>query len=175
MKEHDTAHPEPFLLRDGREVMIRRIQPDDAERLAALNDHASRETLRLRFFTPMRRVDEKTLHHFAEVDFDRRAAFVAMFPVQDEIVAVGRYEAIDDHSAEVAFIVLDELQGQGLATELLQHLAALARARGFDTFRAMVLSENTGMLDVFRRSGYPTTVHSDGGIEQVRMAIADER
>jgi len=170
-RTHETKRPEQFLLRDGRELVIRRIQPDDARRLAALADHLSAEALRLRFFTPIRHFDEQTLRHFAEVDFDRRAAFVAMFPVQDEVVAVGRYEAFDEHSAEVAFVVLDELHGLGLASELLQHLAALGRKRGFRNFAAMVLAENGEMLDVFRHSGFPMTMSFDAGITKVDMAI----
>jgi len=170
-RTHETTRPEVFQLRDGRELIIRRIQPDDARRLAALTDHLSPEALRLRFFTPVRRLDEPTLRHFSEVDFDRRAAFVALFPVQDEVVAVGRYEAFDEHSAEVAFVVLDELHGLGLASELLQHLAALGRRRGFDLFTAMVLAENGDMLDVFRNSGFAMTTSVEAGITQVRMAI----
>ncbi|MGH2634344.1 MAG: GNAT family N-acetyltransferase [Tepidiformaceae bacterium] len=169
---HETTRPEAFVLRDGRELVIRRIQPDDARRLAALTEHLSAEALRLRFFTPVRHLDEQTLRHFSEVDFERRAAFVATFPIQDEVVAVGRYEAFDEHSAEVAFVVLDELHGLGLASELLQHLAALGRQRGFDLFTAMVLAENSEMLDVFRHSGFPMTTSFEAGVTQVRMAIA---
>lgn len=168
---HETQRPEAFGLRDGREVVIRRMQPDDTSRLAAFVDHLSAEALRLRFFTAVRRLDESTLRHFAEVDFDRRAAFVAMFPVQDEVVAVGRYEAVDAMTAEVAFVVLDELQGLGLASELLQHLAALGRERGYHRFTATVLSENTEMLDVFRHSGFPMTTAFEAGVTRVSMEL----
>jgi GNAT superfamily N-acetyltransferase len=169
---HETTKPEPFRLRDGRAVIVRRIRPDDAPRLGELAARLSPRALRLRFFTPVKTFSTQRLKSFAEVDFVRRAAFVVTFPESNDVLAVGRYEAESDTLAEVAFIVLDELQGYGLASELLQHLAVLARANGFERFTALTLAENREMLDVFRASGYPMTVHFEGGVERVLMDIS---
>ena len=54
----------------------------------------------------------------------------------------------------------DEMQGRGLATVLLAHLAQVASARGITTFTATVLPENRRMISVFRESGFPVEVHS---------------
>jgi GNAT superfamily N-acetyltransferase len=170
-RPHETMKDEPFRLRDGRPVVVRRIRPDDAPRLGAFAARLSAKALRLRFFTPVRTFSAERLQSFAEVDFVRRAAFVVTFPGQDEILAVGRYEAETDTLAEVAFIVQDELQGNGLASELLQHLGVLARKNGFTQFTAMVLAENSEMLEVFRSSGYPMAVSFEGGVERVVMEI----
>ena len=68
--------------------------------------------------------------------------------------------------AEVAFAVADEMQGRGLATVLIAHLAQVASARGITTFTATVLPENRRMISVFRESGFPVEVHaSPDGIE----------
>ena len=68
--------------------------------------------------------------------------------------------------AEVAFAVADEMQGRGLATVLIAHLAQVASARGVTTFTATVLPENRRMISVFRESGFPVEVHaSPDGIE----------
>ena len=68
--------------------------------------------------------------------------------------------------AEVAFAVADEMQGRGLATVLIAHLAQVAAARGVTTFTATVLPENRRMISVFRESGFPVEVHSSPeGIE----------
>lgn len=152
-------------------MVIRRIRPDDAPRLGDFAARLSPNALRLRFFTPVRSFSTKRLQGFAEVDFVRRAAFVVTFPESEEILAVGRYEAQDETLAEVAFIVQDELQGNGLATELLQHLAVLARANGFEELTALTLSENHEMLDVFHASGYPMTASFEGGVKRVVMDI----
>lgn len=168
---HETTGPEPFRLRDGRELSIRRIRPDDAPRLGDFASRLSPNALRLRFFTPIHSLDPKFLERLANVDFCERAAFVATFPGEDEIVAVGRYADDGDGVAEVAFTVLDELQGNGIASELLSHLAQLARANGYEEFTATLLAENVDMMDVFRHSGFPLKAVVHGGVEAVRMRI----
>ena len=56
--------------------------------------------------------------------------------------------------AEAAFAVDDRLQGKGIATLLLERLAAFASANGFTRFQATTMAENTAMIDVFRDSGF---------------------
>ncbi|MGE5165551.1 MAG: N-acetyltransferase family protein [Sphingobacteriales bacterium] len=72
---------------------------------------------------------------------------------RDAIVAGGRYIVEKPSSAEVAFVVVDDYQGQGIGAILLRHLAALAREAGLKEFTAEVLPDNTPMLKVFERSG----------------------
>lgn len=168
---HSTSAGEPFRLRDGREMIIRRIQPDDAERLMAFHRTLSARTRRFRFFSPMKELEPHFATRLANVDFVSRAAFLAVFADSGEMGAVGRYERDGPASAEVAFVVHDSLQGQGLGTELLQHLASLARAHSFQTFTAAVLSDNVDMLDVFRHSGFPLRMVGEGGVTRVLMDI----
>lgn len=168
---HSTSKPEPFRLRDGREMVIRRIAPDDAERLIAFHRTLSARTRRFRFFSAMKELDPGFATRLANVDFSSRAAFLAIFADTGEMGAVGRYERDGPASAEVAFVVHDSLQGQGLGTELLQHLAVLARAQAIETFTAMVLSDNIDMLDVFRHGGFPLRMVAEGGVTRVVMDI----
>jgi GNAT superfamily N-acetyltransferase len=151
------------------------MRPDDAGRIAEFVARLSPEARRLRFFTPVRRLEARFIEHLVNMDFVTRAAFVVTFPGSDDILAVGRYEAESEDSAEVAFVVQDELQGQGVATELLHHLAVLARANGLSRFTALMLAENTDMLHVFQHSGYPITVKFEGGVELAEMEIGERR
>jgi GNAT superfamily N-acetyltransferase len=74
------------------------------------------------------------------------------------IVAGGRYVVVKSGTAELAFAVIDQYQGQGIGAALLRHLVAIARARGLETLIAEVLSENLPMLNVFQKSGLPMAV-----------------
>jgi GNAT superfamily N-acetyltransferase len=168
---HEVARAEPFRLRDGREMIIRRIGPDDAPRLVAFHRTLSARTRRFRFFSPMRELSPEFATRLANVDFVSRAAFLAVFAEDGAMGAVARYERDAPLSAEVAFVVHDSLQGQGLGTELLQHLAVLARSHAFETFTAVVLSDNIDMLDVFRHSGFPLRAVLEGDVTRVTMDI----
>ena len=68
------------------------------------------------------------------------------------IAGGGRYIVIKPGQAEVAFAVVDQFQGQGIGTALLQHLSSLAREAGLREFVAEVLPENAAMLKVFEKS-----------------------
>ena len=63
-------------------------------------------------------------------------------------------------SAEVAFLVADAWQGQGISTILLAHLADVADRHGISTFTAEVLPANHRMIEVFRESGFPVEMRS---------------
>ena len=63
--------------------------------------------------------------------------------------------AFGGNKAEVAFMARNGYHGLGIAGRMLKHLAVIAKARGIVEFHAEVLSSNTGMLTVFKRSGFP--------------------
>ena len=170
--EHNTAAPEPFELADGRHVTIRRIQPDDAPRLQRSIARMSPETRRLRFFTPLKALTDDFAEHLANVDFVDRAAYVVCLEDEDDVRAVGRYELDGPGTAEVAFAVEDEFQHLGIATELLQHLAAHARQNEIAVFTAIVLAENQDMLEVFRHGGFEFSASSNGSVVNVSMQLA---
>ena len=158
-------------LRDGRSILFRSIRPEDAAGLQAFHERLSRETTRLRFFSTKPHLSEEMAERFATVDFSDRAAFVACFPGEDAIRGVGRYEREAPHSAEVAFVVEDDMQALGIGGSLLRMLAEHAQGEKFERLTAMTLSENHGMLAVFRESGYPTDVHFEGPTAYVRIDI----
>ena len=70
------------------------------------------------------------------------------------MIAVGRYDRIDDSQAEVAFLIEDAHQGRGIGQLLLEHLAEAARERGITRFVAEVLPQNRRMAAVFADAGY---------------------
>jgi GNAT superfamily N-acetyltransferase len=137
-----------IVLGDGREMVIRPIRPDDAAQLQALHRRASRRSVRLRFFGPLPELTDAMARRFAEVDFQTRAAYVATVRDEDEIRGVVRYEIIAPALAEVAFVVEDSFQRQGIAHALFARLVEHARANGITQLRALVLAENTEMLDI---------------------------
>jgi len=136
-------------LRNGETLRIRPIRPDDEPRLVALYERLSRHTAYQRFFTVRRRLPPDWLHYFANVDYQRRLALVAERETIAgvELVGVGRYEPSDDEATgEVAFVLEDGYQGQGLGAVLLDAIVRAGTERGLTRFRAYVLTENHRML-----------------------------
>jgi RimJ/RimL family protein N-acetyltransferase len=108
-----------------------------------------------------------------EVDGRDRAALVVAR--DGELIAVGRYDRLDDPTqAEVAFVVADAFQHHGIATMLLHRLAARARKAGIRCLIAEVLVENKAMLAVFHATGYPTESTVECGTVELKMAIGPD-
>ena len=151
------------VLGDGRTAHVRPIRPDDAQRLVTFHARLSPEARYYRFFSAKPRLTDTEVKHFTVVDYVHRFALV--FTVDDDIIGVGRYEGVaGSPAAEVAFTVLDNQHGRGVATMLLEQLAEAARNNGLRTFTASTLADNRSMLAVFRRAGYVVKTSMDSGV-----------
>jgi acyl-CoA synthetase (NDP forming)/GNAT superfamily N-acetyltransferase len=168
--DYPRAWEADVVLSDGGTVHLRPIIPDDADALLALHGRLSERTRYLRYFGPYPTLPPKDLARFSTVDHQNRVAFAAL--LGSDIIAVGRYERINDGgSAEVAFVVEDGHQGRGLGSILLEHLAAAARERGLRQFEAEVLAENAQMVRVFRDAGYKISRAYEDGVIHLEFAI----
>jgi RimJ/RimL family protein N-acetyltransferase len=161
---------------DGEVVHTRPIQANDTLRLQTFHAHLTPETVALRFFGALPVLPDQLAEHFTHVDYTDRMALLATTGAQanEQIVGVGRYDRIGPTEAEVAFVVGDAWQGNGIATALLSRLARYARAHGIITFVAFVLEGNLRMVDVFRHCGYPCSMRAGGGELEVRLDIRSE-
>ncbi len=123
-------------------VTCRPIRPDDADRLRRLLPRLSPETRYRRFFSPVTSVSPTLLRHLVDVDHDDREALVAL--VDDEIIAVARYDRAHDDPAlaEVAVVVEDDWQGNGVGRYVMTRLGIEADRRGITRFSADVLPSN---------------------------------
>lgn len=157
------------LLRDGTTMRIRPILPTDADALQAFHVAQSEESTYFRFFAPLRRLSDRDLRRLVKVDHDDRVALIVLDG--PAIVAVARYDRVSPDRAEVAFNVADALQGQGLGSMLLEHLAAAARERGVSTFQADVLPGNAKMIHVFSDAGYDVVQRYEDGVISLEFTI----
>ena len=143
-------------LRDGRQIEIRALRPDDKDDMLAAIGRTSTESLQRRFFVVKRGFSQKELDFFMKIDFSNHVALVALADEDGRptIVGGGRYVVVEPGRAEVAFVVIDGYQGQGLGAHLMRHLAGIARDAGLTELTAEVLPENTAMRKVFSKFGF---------------------
>ncbi|MFI7422782.1 GNAT family N-acetyltransferase [Nonomuraea sp. NPDC049684] len=168
MEAQYPAHWEAdVVLADGGTAHVRPIRPADADRLRAFYSRLSAESIYFRFFGPRPRLSDRDVERFTNVDYVNRVALIAT--IGAEMVAVIRYDRTEPGEAEVAFLVEDAHQGRGVASVLLEHLAATARERGIERFVADVLPANMKMMGVLRQAGYTAQSQFADGV--VRMTL----
>ncbi|WP_231155640.1 bifunctional GNAT family N-acetyltransferase/acetate--CoA ligase family protein [Streptomyces sp. CNZ748] len=167
------------VLRDGGTARIRPITADDAERLVSFYEQVSDESKYYRFFAPYPRLSAKDVHRFTHHDFVDRVGLAAT--IGGEFIATVRYDRIgaggrpasgaEADEAEVAFLVQDAHQGRGVASALLEHIAAVARERGIRRFAAEVLPANTKMIKVFTDAGYTQKRSFEDGVVRLEFGL----
>lgn len=153
-----------MALRDGTTVHVRPVRADDEDALHGFLEGLDLTSRVFRFFSGG--VDLRAAaRSMADVDYAQRYGLVA---VRDgDLVGQGIYIGEGGGGAEVAFAVADRLQGNGLATLLLAHLAEVAVDNGISVFHAEVMPENHRMMEVFRDSGFPVEISSEPGAIRV--------
>lgn len=158
------------VLSDGSTVLVRPIRPDDGPLLVAFHERQSPESIYYRYFSPRPRLSARDVAHLTTIDYVDRVAFVALRG--DDLVGVARYDRWEHRNeAEVAFFIDDELHGKGMATVMLEHLAARAREVGISSFTASVLPENRKMIGVFTAAGFRAVTRFEEGVIEVRLDL----
>jgi acetyl coenzyme A synthetase (ADP forming)-like protein len=155
------------VLRDGSTVRLRPVRPEDEAALREFFAGLDARSRAFRFFSGAVDV-ERVAMSLADVDYAERYGLVAVRG-EDRVIGHGLYVGGPDECAEVAFAIAAELQGKGLGTILLAHLAEVASENGYATFVADVLPQNHRMIEMFRESGLPTQVRSEPGVLRVEM------
>lgn len=179
---------EMATLRTGLQVYVRPIRPNDAPRLQTLVANLSPQSVYLRTMLPLRALSDEDARRLATVNYTTRMAYAATLgPAEaEEIVGVARYAVIDPTEqrdgatpeasvvkvadgedatpvqAEVAVVVLDAYQSQGLGALLLARLVAYARRQGISIFVATILPQNDVVRRLIRRIDLPVEYRSLG-------------
>ena len=155
-----------LVLRDGTRAQTWSQLPSDRENVRAGYDHLSPESQRHRFLAPVPHLTDAMLDHLVdEVDgVDHVALVLFVFDAEDEGTPAGIARMIryphDPTSAAVAVTVVDEFQGRGVASALLDQLLR-ERPAGVVRIVTEVAGDNPASLAMLRRLG-TTTVERDG-------------
>jgi acetyltransferase len=168
----------PWQMKNGDEVTMRPIRPEDEPLLVRLHQALSERTVYLRYFQPLK-LSQRTAHErltrICFVDYDREMVLVAERKKQDgpaEIIAIGRLSKLrSNHAAEMAVLVDDRYQGQGLGTELYRRLIALARDEKLKTVVSTILAENREMRSICQKLGFSLEADLEDGTIRAELQI----
>jgi len=174
--EYPEQYKKTFCLTDGTEVFLRPIKPTDDELMVELFISLSKETIHLRFFSTLKYMPKEQLEKFTHIDYEKQMAIVALVKEdgRERLVAVGRYNLLEDEpeDAEFAIVVQDDYQGRGIGTEVLRHLAHVAKLQNVRVIVGYIMNENDRMFSVLKRSGLKMSSKNwDRGITRVDIPI----
>lgn len=126
-----------------------------------------------RFLAPLPELTQSMVHYLIDVDHRDHEAMVALDKQCKQGLGIARYVRSPDRpdTAEVAVTVIDEWQGRGLGTLLLDVISARAREEEIRTFTALMLAENKEMLDLLEGLGPVRIIDRSTGTVEVAVPI----
>lgn len=163
------------VVRDGREVFLRPIRPEDKELLKGHMERMSPESRYLRFLGFHERLSESELSYLTEVDHHDHEAIIALEPGSGEAIGVARFVRLDEDPvrAEAAVAVVDDWHGRGLGRALLERLSERAREEGVTRFMALVQAGNQRAVAALSALG-PTRREMQSGVVELDIELAPE-
>lgn len=170
---------ERLRLDDGRELVLRPIEPADAEPLRAGFALLTPEEVRLRFLHPLKELTPEMADRFTRLDPRREFALVAAEPLPPGEALVGAVAraSIDDNGrrAEFAILVSRFLAGHGLGALMMKQIIRWAKLKRLHELYGDVLDENTPMLSLAHFLGFTReSLADDPGIVRVRLALRSD-
>lgn len=160
-------------LRDGSEVLVRAVRPDDKPLFVAGFSSLSPASVRGRFLASRPALNVHELAFFTELDHVDHEAVGALDAASREAVGVARYvrERERPHVAEAALTVADAWQGRGLGGKLLRRLRDRAVDNGIRCFTALLFADNAPMLALFEKLGEVTVTGRDGSVVEIAVPL----
>lgn len=165
----------PSELRDGSRVRIRQVHAPDRRLLLQGFERLSPKSRYRRFLAPMPTLNEPMARYLTELDHHDHEAMIAVDEKTGDGVGVARYVRgpARPEVAELALTVIDDWQGRGLGTLLLDVISARARAEGITAFTGLMLAANEEMMELLRRLDDATVVDRGPGTVEVEVPIPE--
>src|SRR5208337_1619100 len=178
IRPYPQRYVRPGTMKNGGEVLVRPIRPEDEPLLIRLHQALSERTVYLRYFQPLKlsqRTAHERLQRICFIDYDREMALAAEHKKEDgepEIIAIGRLSQLRGRDeGEMAVLVDDRFQHQGLGTELYRRLVEVARDELMGSVVSTILSENREMQAICKKLGFYLQADLDDGTVQAVLKL----
>ena len=169
IRPYPSQYASQFTMKDGTEVTVRPIRPEDEPLMGKFHETLSERSVYMRYFSSLSlssRVAHDRLVRICFVDYDRVMALVVdhkdTATGQHRILGVGRLIKLHaKNEAEVAILVSDQCQKQGLGIELLRRVVQIARDEKLSSVSAEMLRDNLTVQSIFKKVGFRLRLLAD--------------
>ncbi|MCW9034737.1 MAG: GNAT family N-acetyltransferase [Rhodospirillales bacterium] len=177
IRPYPAEQESPFTMKDGREVLIRPIRPEDEPNHHIFISKLTPEDIRFRFFGLVKGLPHSQMARLTQIDYDRDMAFIAIGQDEnheDETLGVVRIVATKDNAiAEFSIVVRSDLKGVGLAKELMRKMIAYCKSRQTKQLIGQVLRENHRMIRFVEGLGFKRTGHPEPTVVEVTLELQE--
>lgn len=179
--EHLVISPYPkkyetlWKLRDGRDVLLRPIKPEDEPLWLEMFQNFSEESIRYRFFEIIKDTPHEVRVRYCNIDYDREMGIVAELDEGGSRKILGVVRLIiepDGRTGEMAFIVADPWQGLGLGTKMVDYMIEICKDKRLDMIYGVMLPDNHRAINIMKKMGF--TIEYTNGIAKATLNLKEE-
>ncbi|MBW3696277.1 bifunctional acyl-CoA synthetase/GNAT family N-acetyltransferase [Vibrio sp. T187] len=165
---------ETHQIKDGSEILLRPILPEDEPLHSDFIQNVSKEDLYKRFFSDVGEFNHEALANFTQIDFDREIAFVAVREELGEDAIIGVSRALinpENTDAEFAILIRSDLKGVGLGRILMNKIIDYCRNKNTEQISGMTMPTNRGMLTLAQKLGFVVDVSFEDGTADMVLRL----
>ena len=161
IRPYPTQYISASQLKDGSPITLRPIRPEDEVLLRSFHEKLSEQSVYQRYLQPLGlplRIAHERLKRICFADYDRELTLIGL-NTKKEMLGIGRLRRIrGSANAELTLTIRDDVQRQGLGSELVRRLLTIAKKESYQNVNAYMLAENSAMLALCRDLGFNTQV-----------------
>lgn len=160
-------------LRDGEEITLRPVRPEDASPLQDFVRQLSPRSKRLRYFSTMTELSQYALAHATQIDYGRQLTLLAVRESEKTVVlGEAEYSCLPDGTTcDFAIIVADGMAGLGLGKILMRALIDAAKRQGLKMVRGDVAADNEAMLGMMESLDFQILLTDDPETVEVVLRL----
>jgi acetyltransferase len=173
-----SPYPEEYVkeikMKDGSNVILRPIKPEDEFLWRNLLASCSKETIYSRFRYFFHWDSHEAASRYCFIDYDREIAIVVESVENGEkkLLGVGRLVADPDHeTVEYAVLVSDKWQDKGLGSIITDYCFDIAKHWGLKRIVAQTTNDNKRMISVFEKRGFQIEVDPSSSLVEVEKDL----
>ena len=164
----------------GRAATLRPIRPEDEAQHLAFLERIEPADIRMRLFYTRRTIERSELARLTQIDYEREMAFIVTVPMEGEgapgeetLGVVRAFVDPDNVEAEYGILIRSDTKGAGLGRRLMTKMIDFLRGRGTQRLMAIVLAENTAMLELAVKLGFQVgEVENDPAVRRVLLTLS---
>lgn len=176
IRPYPVEYEELIELKDGEQVLLRPILPEDEPHHAQFINKVSKEDLYKRFFSDVGEFNHEALANLTQIDYDREMAFVAVSQSREGSPIIGVSRALinpENTDAEFAILIRSDLKGNGLGKVLMNKIIQYCRHKGTLQMSGMTMPTNRGMLMLAQKLGFELDVQFEDGVADMRLCLTE--
>jgi acetyltransferase len=179
IRPYPIQYVSPWTMKDGTEVTIRPLRPEDEPLLVKFHEHVSEQSIYMRYFHMIalsQRIAHDRLTRICYLDYDREMGLVADRKSSEngehEILGVGRLTKVPaTDEAQFAVLIADPVQRSGLGTELVRRLLDIGRQEKIRRVTAEILADNYAMQKICERLGFRLERDPEEGVVKAQIEL----